>query len=126
MRHPVMINAYTLRPDADYLAEQAYLRKRVEQIEKGMGKLAGRAREPQVITQQMDALDRARELTGSLAKQVRVRPLAEAVRAQKEWLERARAHQGDLKGEPRMAFNRIELDLRLLDEILAGWQAPRN
>ncbi len=121
-----MINTYPLRPDADYLAEQAYLRKRVEQIEKGMGKLAGRAHEPQVITQQMDALDRARELTGSLAKQVRVRPLAEAVRAQKEWLERASAHRADPKGEPVMAFNRIALDLRLLDEILAGWQAPRN
>ena len=121
-----MINEYSMRPDADFLPEQAYLRKRVEQIEKGMGKLAGRAREPQVITQQMDALERARELANALPKQGRVRPRAEAVRAQTEWLERARAHQADPKGEPRMDFNRIELDLRLLDELLAGWQAPRN
>lgn len=121
-----MINEYSMRPDADFLPEQVYLRKRVEQIEKGMGKLAGRAREPQVITQQMDALDRARELANALQKQVRVRPLAEAVRAQQAWLERARAHQADPKGEPRMDFNRIELDLRLLEELLAGWQAPRN
>lgn len=121
-----MINDYPVRPDADFLPEQAYLRKRVEQIEKGMGRLAGRAREPQIITQPMDALDRARELANALQKQVRVRPLADCVRSQKAWLERARDHQADTKGEPRMAFNRIELDLRLLDELLAGWQAGRN
>jgi len=121
-----MIPEFTFRPEADYLPEQVYLRERVVQVETGMGKIAGRQREPAVLTQAMDVLDRARELTNDLYKQVRVRPMAEAVQRQKDWLLRARERQADPKGEPVMHFNRIDLDLRLLDEILAGWQARRN
>jgi hypothetical protein len=121
-----MIPEFTFRAETDYLPEQAYLRRRVEQVEKAMGKIAGRQREPAILTQPMDVLDRARELTNDLYKQVRVRPMEEAVRRQQEWLVRARERQANPGGEPVMHLNRIDLDLRLLDEILAGWQARRN
>ncbi len=121
------IKEYPLRPDAEILAEQAYLGRRVEQIEKSMGRVAAKL-PPGELSQAMDALDRARELTNQMFKQVRVRPLGEAVAAQKDWLARAKANQDRAagSGEPVLDFNRIELDLRLLDEILAGWKAQGN
>jgi hypothetical protein len=121
------IKEYSLRAEADFLPEQKYLRERVLQIEKSLGKVAAKL-PPGTLSQPMDALDRARELAGDMAKQVRVRPLAEAVGAQKAWLERARTNMAAApgQGEPPLHFNRIDLDLRLLDELLAGWNSKRN
>jgi len=120
------IREYHLRPETESLPEQIYLRERVIQIEKNLGKVAARLGEPVTLSQPLDALDRARELTNDMMKQVRVRPLEEAVSSQKAWLDRAQVHLDASNGEPKMNMNKIDLDQRLLDEILAGWQATRN
>lgn len=120
------IREYPLRSESDALAEQKYLRERVIQIEKNLGKVAARSGQPVALSQPMDALDRARELTNDMMKQVRVRPLEEAVASQKAWLDRAQANLEAENGEPKMDMNKIALDHRLLDEILAGWQSARN
>ena len=120
------IREYHLRPEAESLPEQKYLRALVIQIEKNLGKVAARLGEPVTLSQPLDALDRARELTNDMMKQVRVRPLEEAVASQKAWLDRAQANLDASNGEPKNDMNKIELDQRLLDEILAGWQVSRN
>ncbi|MCB0216672.1 MAG: hypothetical protein KDH92_08565 [Chloroflexi bacterium] len=121
------IKDYPLRADAEYLAEQAYLRGRVQQIEKSLGKVAAKLA-PGELSQPMDALDRARELSNQLEKQVRVQSLESAIASHKAWLDRARANQARAasSGEPVLDLNRIELDHRILDEILTGWHAKRN
>ena len=115
------IKEYAFRPAAEFLPEQKYLRGLIEDIEKGLGKVAGRVAGAVPISQPLDALDRARELAGDMYKQVRVRPLEEALDAQVDWLGRAKANQDD-STEPRVHFNRIDLDLRLIEEIRRGWQ----
>ena len=122
------IREYQVRPESEFLKEQTYLRERVEQVEKGLGKIAGQHPGATPLTQPLDTLDRARELAGQLIKQARVRPLEEAITAQIEWLQRARANQEASKtnGEPKMELRSIDLDLRILSEILAGWRARRN
>jgi len=121
-----MPTEYALRPTAEFLAEQKHLEQRMAQIEKNMGKVAARAPGAAPIAQPMDALDRARELVTDLAKQVRVRPLEEAVQRQLAWLDAAEARLGKQDGEPKVEYNRIDLDRRLLAEILQGWKARRN
>lgn len=121
-----MTVTYTLRPEADYAAEQKFLTARIQEIEKGMGKVAARNPEVLPIPQTMDALDRARELTADLFKQVRVRPLAEAIQAQLDWLDRAEANLAQANGEPKVALNRIALDRRLLTDLLTLWRARQN
>ena len=95
------IKDYPLRADAEYLAEQAYLRGRVQQIEKSLGKVAAKLA-PGELSQPMDALDRARELSNQLEKQVRVQSLESAIASHKAWLDRARANQARAasSGEP--------------------------
>jgi hypothetical protein len=117
---------YTLRPEKDYAAEQDFLSRRIKEIEKGMGKVAARTPETGTIGQPMDALDRARELTADMYKQVRVRPLDEALQAQLDWLGRAEANLAQADGEPKLALNRIALDRRLLTDLLTQWRAIRN
>jgi hypothetical protein len=121
-----MVTTYPRRPDAEFLAEQKYLEGRMAQIEKNLGKVAARQADAVVINQPLDALDRARELVGALARQVRVRRLEDAVQAQIAWLDAAEARLAQSDGEPKVGFNRIELDRRLLDDIRAGWVARRN
>ena len=121
-----MTPTYALRPAADYAAEQRFLTRRIQEIEKGMGKVAARTPEGGPIPQPMDALDRARELTADMFKQVRVRPLDEALQAQLDWLERAEANLAEANGEPKVALNRIALDRRLLTDLQALWRAQRN
>ncbi len=121
-----MIPTYPRRPDAEFLAEQKYLDERLRQIEKNLGKVAARQGGAATINQPLDALDRARELVGALARQVRVRRLEEAIRTQVAWLDAAEARLAKSDGEPKVDFNRIELDRRLLDDILGGWTARRN
>lgn len=121
-----MTQTYTLRPSAEYAAEQQFLNKRILEIEKGMGRVAARNEAQQPIPQQLDALDRARELTGDLFKQVRVRPLNEAIEAQLAWLDQAEAKLGQADGEPKLGMRSIALDRRLLQDIQALWRAQGN
>lgn len=120
------METYPLRREDDYLPEQNYLTGRVLEIEKALGKVAAGLGEPTPITQPLDALDRARELAGDLAKEVRVRSLADAVRHRLDWLARAEARAGQAGGEPKTDLNRIALDRRLLQELEAGWKSRRN
>jgi hypothetical protein len=119
----MQVEEYPMRPSAEYLPEQAFLRGKVEQIEKALGRVAAKL-QPGELSQAMDALDRARELANQMHKQARVRSIESAVDAQKAWLLNARANQdrAATEGEPVMHFNRIELDLRILDEILRDWR----
>lgn len=117
---------YALRPEAEFLAEQKYLNGRMEDIEKNLGKVAARLGTPTPITQPLDALDRARELVGDMFRQVRVRSLEDAIRTQLAWLDAAERRLAARDGEPKVKFNRIELDRRLLGDILAGWKAWQN
>lgn len=121
-----MPTEFTLRREAEYLPEQKYLTKRTLEIEAGLGRVAARLGEPTPISQPLDALDRARELANDMFKQVQLRPLDEAVKAQLEWLDRAEAHLNAASGEPKPDMNRIALDRRLLSELLQGWHATRN
>jgi len=121
-----MAQAYGMRPDTEFLVEQQYLQQRITDIERSMGRVAARHAEPVGISQPMDALDRARELVGDMLRQVRVRSLEDAIRAQLAWLDAAEQRLERRDGEPKIAFNRIELDRRLLGDILTGWRARRN
>ena len=118
--------SYTLRPAQEYIAEQQFLNQRILDIEKGMGKVAARSSGQMPVAQNLDALDRARELTGDMFKQVRVRPLEEAIQAQLAWLDRAEASLGQDNGEPKIDLNRIALDRRLLQDIQTLWRAQGN
>lgn len=117
---------YALRPFNDYLPEQAYLSDRMQQVERGLGRVAARLGEPTPITEPLDALDRARELVADMAKQVTVRPLEAAIQAQLAWLERAEARLGQADGEPKHDLNRIALDRVLLEDLREGWRALRR
>ena len=117
---------YELRPEKDYAAEQKFLNQRILDIEKGMGKVAARSLETMPIPQTLDALDRARELTGDMFKQVRVRPLEEAVAAQLAWLDEAESRLAQASGEPKVGYNRIALDRRLLTDLVELWRAGQN
>jgi hypothetical protein len=117
---------YALRSHTDYLPEQRYLADRMQQVERGLGRVAARLGEPTPITEPLDALDRARELVADMAKQVTVRPLEEAIAAQLAWLDRAEARLGQADGEPKHDLNRITLDRALLQSLREGWQALRR
>jgi len=117
---------YALRPFNDYAAEQKYLTDRMQQVERGLGRVAARLGEPTPITEPLDALDRARELVADLYKQVAVRPLETAVQAQLDWLDRADARLGLADGEPKHDLNRIALDRALLEDLREGWRALRR
>lgn len=121
-----MVQTYGLRPEVEYLPEQSYLARRMAEIEKGLGRVAAQLGEPTPISQPLDALDRARELVADLVKLAQVRPLEQAIAVQLAWLERAEARQQMQDGEPKVAYNRIALDRRLLQDILSGWKATRN
>lgn len=121
-----MTTSYALRAEADYAAEQKFLNQRVLDIEKGLGVVAARTGAVQPIPQRLDALDRARELTLDMFKQVRVRPLEEAIAAQLAWLDQAEARLGQADGEPKVGYNRIALDRRLLSDLLGLWRAQKN
>jgi len=114
---------HALRPEAEFLPEQEYLEGRLGQIEKGLGQLAARAGTPTRITQPLDALDRARELVAEMHKQVRARPLQEALESRLAWLDRVEARRQTEDNEPKPEINRIALDRRLLADVLKGWQA---
>lgn len=117
---------YALRPFNDYAAEQSYLTDRMQQVERGLGRVAARLGEPTPITEPLDALDRARELVADLYKQVTVRSLEAAVQAQLDWLDRADARLGLADGEPKHDLNRIALDRALLEDLREGWRALRR
>ena len=120
------MEAFKLRRENDYLPEQEYLTRRILDIEKSLGKVAARLGAPTPITQPLDALDRAREIAGDLAKEVRVRSLEEAVRHRLGWLARAEVRAGQVGGEPKAELESIDLDRRLLQELEAGWKSRRN
>jgi hypothetical protein len=91
-----------------------------------MGKVAAGLGSPTPITQELYTLDRARQLTNDMLKQVRVRSLDDAIDAQLGWLDRAEEHQSRDDGEPIVRFDQIALDRRLLIDLREGWRAVRN
>ena len=121
-----MAEEYRLRRPDRYLPEQAYLQENFLRVEKNLGRVAARLGQPTPITSPLDALDRARELTSDLGREVTVRGLEEAIGARLSWLDRAEAHQAEDDPEPRNDLNRIALDRVLLRELLAGWTSGRN
>jgi hypothetical protein len=121
-----MTDDTTLRPYEAYAAEDSFLGDRIDQVEKAMGRLAARLGEPTPITQPLDVVDRAREITADVRKQVRLRPLEDAVAAQLAWLDRAEQRAAAGGGEPVPDLNRIALDRRLLRDLLAAWHARGN
>jgi hypothetical protein len=116
----------TLRPEADLRPEQSFLQRRIEAIESAMGEVAAVSGGATPLSQPLDALDRSRELASDLLRQVRVRPLPQAVDAQLAWLDRAEARLAKADGEPKVGFNRIALDRRLLQDVKTAWQSERN
>lgn len=120
-----MVREFSTRSGADSAAERDYLEKRLKDIEAGMGRVSAESRTPGPITQRMDALDRARELTNDMLKQIYVRSLDEALDAQLDWLGRVEARQHEESGEPKTSFDKIALDRRLLTELRDGWHAER-
>lgn len=122
-----MIEDFALRSEQAFLPERAFLERRVLEIEKGMGKVAARGGDGSTrISQPLDALDRAREITGGLMRQVRVRALDEAIAAQLAWLDRAEARAALADGEPKVRLDRIALDRRILNDLAQAWKARRN
>ena len=121
-----MAEEYILRRPDRYLPEQAYLNERFLQVEKNLGRVAARLGQPTPITSSLDALDRARELTSTLSREVTVRALDDAIQARLDWLDRAEALQGQDNGEPKTDLNRIALDRVLLSELMSGWLSGRN
>lgn len=118
------MNSYTLRAQEDIVPEQVFLQRRVIEIEKAMGRVAAHGAVP--IAQPLDVLDRAREITNDMYRQVRVRPLSEAISGQLEWLDRAEERLQQDDGEPKVDFNRVVLDRRLLHDLERAWAAERN
>ncbi|MFQ5459441.1 MAG: hypothetical protein ACE5EL_01475 [Anaerolineae bacterium] len=114
------------RADSEIAAEQSFLQRRVLEIEAAMGAVAARAGTPTGISQPLDALDRARELTNDMYRQVRVRTLADAVAAQLAWLDRIDSLAAQEGGEPKLAMSRTPLDRRLLTDLLLAWRAEQQ
>jgi hypothetical protein len=127
-----VIQDFQRRPEVDTRSERAFLERRIVDTEKAMGRLAAQLGSPTPITQELDVLDRGRELASQLLRQVRVRPLEEAVAAQLAWLDRlAQVQQAGgpagegregADGAPKPAFERAALDKRLLSDLLKAWQ----
>jgi hypothetical protein len=121
-----MIKDYGPRPAPESVAERQFLQRRLDEVERALGRAAADLGTPTPITQGLDALDRARELVSDMSRQVQVRPLEEAIASHLAWLDRAEAQGSPGNGEPKVAFNRIALDRRLLADLLAGWQSARR
>lgn len=121
-----MIKEYPQRPAADSLAERQYLERRLGEIERSMGVIAARLGTPTPIAQELDVLDRARELVGDLLKEVHVLTLDEAIAARLAWLDRVEALQGRESDEPTPALNRVPIDRRLFQDIELGWRGRRQ
>jgi len=118
-----MIQDYAPRPASETLRERTFLERRIVEVERDMGRLAAGIGAPAPITQELDVLDRARELWGDMLRQVRVRPLDDAVTAQLDWLNRVEERQARADGEPKPDLNRVALDRRLLSDLLRSWRA---
>jgi hypothetical protein len=116
----------TLRTDADLGAEQAFLQRRIDDIEAALGTVAAVGGGATPLSQPLDALDRSREIASDMLRQVRVRGLEDAIAAQLDWLDRAEERLSRQDGEPKVAFNRIALDRRLLSDLRIAWQSERN
>ena len=117
--------AYSNRPESEAEPEQEYLQMRIMEIEKDLGQLAARGRAAP-ISQPLDALDRARELATQMHKQVRVRPLDDAIRSRLAWLDRVAQRQAADDDEPRTALDQVDLDRRILEDLLAGWRREHS
>lgn len=121
-----MTTTYAIRAEQDYAAEQKFLNQRVLDIETGLGVVAARTSAAAPIPPRLEALSRARELTLDMYKQVRVRPMEEAILAQLAWLDEAESRMGKADGEPKVGYSRIALDRRLLTDLLELWRAQKN
>jgi hypothetical protein len=120
------IDAGEVRGADEYGVERAYLNERMSEIEKGMGKVAARGESPDTIGQDLDSLDRARELVSELEKQVLVRPLDEAIDARLDWLERVETRHEETSGEPLPAMTAIPLDRAILQDLAEGWESHQT
>lgn len=114
------------RPDDVFARERRYLQQRLEQIERGLGALAARHGTPTPSTQQLEALERGRQLAAELLRQIRVRSLEEAIQSRLDWLERAAARRAQPSDEALPELQLLDLDRRLLAELLAGWRNVRR
>lgn len=121
-----MVQSFPMRPETEIHAEQAFLQRRLVEIERSMGVVAAVGGGATAISQPLDVLDRARELTSDTLRQVRIRSIEECVNGQISWLDRSEAKIGLADGEPKLALDRIVLDRRLLSDILKAWRAGRN
>jgi hypothetical protein len=111
------------RPEGDTLAERRFLGERLVSVEKDMGRLAARLGAPTPGVQEMDALDRARELLADLRAEVSVRPLDEAMSAHLAWLDRAQADRSGAEESSLPALDMIDLDRRILTDLQRSWRA---
>ncbi len=103
--------------------EQAFLQKRLVEIERDMGRVAADVGRAIDLTQPLDALDRARELVAELDKQVLVRPLDEAIAKRIEWLDRAEERRSGDASPALPTLDKIELDRRILRDVLTDWSS---
>ncbi len=117
---------YERRPASAVAEEERYLKRRLEEIEAGMGAVAARLEAPTPAVPQVQALDRARQLTAELLRQIRVRTLDEAIAARLDWLERAAVRRTQEVTEPLPELGLIDLDRRLLTDLLAAWQREKR
>jgi hypothetical protein len=121
-----MTTEHTPRSAADSQAERTYLERRLSEVDRYLGQLAARLGTPTPITQELDTLDRARELAGELLMEINVRTLDEAMSAKLAWLDRMEARQANRGGEPAIALRTVALDRRLVEEIRRGWETRRR
>jgi hypothetical protein len=121
-----MVQEYTSRSEADSAAERAFLEKQLLVIEKGLGRVAAESASATPLTQRLDALDRAREITTDLLMQVHVRPLDDAIAARLDWLERVEARQADDSSMPKTKLDIVALDRRLLEDLRDLWRAENG
>jgi hypothetical protein len=120
------IKEFSARPMDERKAEQAYLRRRLGQVEKGFGKLAARLPAPSPLTPDQFAIARARELIGDLDREIRLRPLEHAIQNRLTWLERVEQRAKSDDGEPKPKYSGIPLDRAILGDLLKGWQATAD
>ena len=101
---------------------QHYLKNRLDQVDKGLGKLAARLPAPAPLTPEQMSVTRAREIIGDLSREVRVRSLEAAIEGRLNWLARSIERTARADGEPKPLMTVPELDIAILKDLLSGWQ----
>lgn len=119
-----MMRDYALRSENETASERRFLERRIANVERDMGRLAARLGTPTPQAPELEVLDRARALFSDLHKQVRVRPLEDALGSRLDWLSRAAARRADgPDADPKPELGLIALDQRLLSDLLEQWHS---